>query len=86
MKAEPANVFDINTSTGEIKLKPFIKSMEMVQNITRHQDCKWSVVVQARDQGSPSFAATAVIQIDITEAVRIDSDSSHWSFESMSLS
>ncbi|XP_062859451.1 cadherin-related family member 1 [Trichomycterus rosablanca] len=68
MKAEPENVFDINTSTGEIKLKPFIKSMQMVQNITRRQDCKWSVVVQARDRGSPSFAATAVVQIDIAEA------------------
>ncbi|XP_060796354.1 cadherin-related family member 1 [Neoarius graeffei] len=68
MKAEPENVFDINTSTGEIKLKPFIKSMEMVHNITRQQDCKWSVVVQARDRGSPSFMATAVVQLDITEA------------------
>lgn len=71
MKAEPENVFDINTSTGEIKLKPFIKSMEMVHNITRQQDCKWSVVVQARDRGSPSFMTTAVVQLDITEAVRV---------------
>lgn len=71
MKAEPENVFDINTSTGEIKLKPFIKSMEMVQNITRQHDCKWSVVVQARDRGSPSFMSTAVVQLDITEAVRL---------------
>ncbi|MCJ8738873.1 hypothetical protein PDJAM_G00040650 [Pangasius djambal] len=68
MKAEPENVFDINASTGEIKLKPFIKSMEMVQNITRQHDCKWSVVVQARDRGSPSFMTTAVVQLDITEA------------------
>ncbi|KAG7324754.1 hypothetical protein KOW79_011070 [Hemibagrus wyckioides] len=68
MKAEPENVFDINSSTGEIKLKPFIKSMEMVQNITKQQDCKWSVVVQARDRGSPSFMTTAVVQLDITEA------------------
>ncbi|XP_017570787.2 cadherin-related family member 1 isoform X1 [Pygocentrus nattereri] len=68
MKADPENVFDINTSTGEIKLKPFIKSMEIVQNITRQKDCKWSVVVQARDGGSPSFTTTAVVKIDITEA------------------
>ncbi|XP_034165009.2 cadherin-related family member 1 isoform X2 [Pangasianodon hypophthalmus] len=68
MKAEPENVFDINASTGEIKLKPFIKSMQMVQNITRQHDCKWSVVVQARDRGSPSFMTTAVVQLDITEA------------------
>ncbi|XP_017338471.2 cadherin-related family member 1 [Ictalurus punctatus] len=67
-KAEPENVFDINASTGEIKLKPFIKSMEMVRNITRQHDRKWSVVVQARDRGSPSFMTTAVVQLDITEA------------------
>lgn len=71
MKAEPENVFDINANTGEIKLKPFIKSMEMVHNITRQHDCKWSVVVQARDRGSPSFMTTAIIQLDITEAVRV---------------
>lgn len=69
MKAEPENVFDINTSTGEIMLKPFIKSLEMVQNITKQHDRKWSVVVQARDRGSPSFMSTAVVQLDITEAV-----------------
>lgn len=71
-KAEPENVFDINASTGEIKLKPFIKSMEMVRNITRQHDRKWSVVVQARDRGSPSFMTTAVVQLDITEAVRLE--------------
>lgn len=70
MKADPDNIFDINTSTGEIKLKPYIKSMEIVQNITRQKDCRWSVVVQARDRGSPSFSTTAVVKIDITEAVR----------------
>ncbi|KAF7705693.1 hypothetical protein HF521_020979 [Silurus meridionalis] len=68
MKAEPENVFYINTSTGEIRLKSFIKSMEMVQNITKQYDCKWSVVVQARDRGSPSFMTTAMVQLDITEA------------------
>uniref|UniRef100_A0A672KSS1 Photoreceptor cadherin n=1 Tax=Sinocyclocheilus grahami TaxID=75366 RepID=A0A672KSS1_SINGR len=70
MKADPDNIFDINTSTGEIKLKPYIKSMEIVQNITKQKDCRWSVVVQARDRGSPSFSTTAVVKIDITEAVR----------------
>lgn len=68
LKADPDNIFDINASTGEIKLKPFAKSMEIVQNITRQKDCRWSVVVQARDQGSPSFSTTAVLKIDITEA------------------
>ncbi|XP_026078059.1 cadherin-related family member 1-like isoform X1 [Carassius auratus] len=71
MKADPDNIFDINTSTGEIKLKPFIKSMEIVQNITKNKDCRWSVVVQARDRGSPSFSTTAVVKIDIMEANRL---------------
>ena len=70
MKADPDNAFDINAETGEIKLKPYIKSMEIVQNITKQKDCKWSLVVQARDRGSPSFSTTAVVNIDITEAVR----------------
>uniref|UniRef100_A0A3Q3IFG8 Photoreceptor cadherin n=1 Tax=Monopterus albus TaxID=43700 RepID=A0A3Q3IFG8_MONAL len=68
MTADPDNAFDINVNTGEIKLKPYIKSMEIVQNITKQKDCKWSLVVQARDQGSPSFSTTAVVNIDITEA------------------
>uniref|UniRef100_A0A3Q0TC29 Photoreceptor cadherin n=1 Tax=Amphilophus citrinellus TaxID=61819 RepID=A0A3Q0TC29_AMPCI len=68
MTADPDNVFEINASTGEIKLKPYIKSMEIVHNITKQKDCKWSVVVQARDRGSPSFSTTAVVNIDITEA------------------
>ncbi|XP_041829014.1 cadherin-related family member 1 [Melanotaenia boesemani] len=68
MTADPDNAFDINANTGEIKLKPFIKSMEIVQNITKQKDCKWSLVVQARDRGSPSFSTTAVVNIDITEA------------------
>jgi len=71
MKADPDNAFDINADTGEIKLKPFIKSMEIVQNITKQKDCKWSLVVEARDRGSPSFSTTAVVNIDITEAVRL---------------
>uniref|UniRef100_A0AAX7UKK1 Cadherin domain-containing protein n=1 Tax=Astatotilapia calliptera TaxID=8154 RepID=A0AAX7UKK1_ASTCA len=71
MTADPDNAFDINADTGEIKLKPYIKSMEIVQNITKQKDCKWSVVVEARDRGSPSFSTTAVVNIDITEAVRL---------------
>lgn len=70
MTADPDNAFDIDPDTGEILLKPYIKSMEIVQNITKQKDCKWSLVVQARDRGSPSFSTTAVVNIDITEAVR----------------
>uniref|UniRef100_A0AAY4B154 Photoreceptor cadherin n=1 Tax=Denticeps clupeoides TaxID=299321 RepID=A0AAY4B154_9TELE len=68
MKADPDNIFEINTDTGEIKLKPFVKSLDIVHNITKHKDCKWSLVVQARDRGNPSFSTTAVVKIDITEA------------------
>ncbi|XP_073775607.1 cadherin-related family member 1a isoform X1 [Danio rerio] len=68
MKADPDNIFDINADTGEIKLKPYIKSMDIVQNITNQRDCTWSVVVQAKDRGSPSFSTTTVVKIDITEA------------------
>uniref|UniRef100_A0A674MRT6 Cadherin related family member 1 n=1 Tax=Takifugu rubripes TaxID=31033 RepID=A0A674MRT6_TAKRU len=67
MTADPDNAFEINTDTGEIMLKPFIKSMEIVQNITKEKECRWSLVVQARDRGSPSFSTTAVVNIDITE-------------------
>ncbi|KAI5108027.1 cadherin-related family member 1 isoform X1, partial [Silurus meridionalis] len=67
MKAEPDNIFDINADTGEIKLKSYIKSMDIVQNITSQKDCTWSVVVQARDKGSPSFSTTTLVKIDITE-------------------
>ncbi|KAL3051609.1 hypothetical protein OYC64_001781 [Pagothenia borchgrevinki] len=70
MTADPDNAFDINADTGEIQLKPYIKSMEIVQNITKQKDCKWSLVVQARDRGSPSFSTTAVVNIDITEAIK----------------
>lgn len=70
MKAEPDNnIFDINADTGEIVLKSYIKSMAIIQNITKHTDCTWSLVVQARDRGQPSFSTTAVVKIDITEAV-----------------
>lgn len=72
MKAEPDNnIFDIDVDTGEIVLKSYIKSMAIIQNITKQQDCTWSLVVQARDRGQPSFSTTAVVKIDITEAVSI---------------
>ncbi|XP_055085698.1 cadherin-related family member 1 isoform X2 [Periophthalmus magnuspinnatus] len=70
MKADPDNAFDINAETGDIYLKPYIKSMEIVQNITRQKDCTWSLVVQAKDLGSPSFSTTTVVNIDITEAIK----------------
>lgn len=70
MKADPDNAFDINAETGEIFLKPYIKSMEIVQNITKQKDCTWSLVVQAKDLGSPSFSTTAIVNIDITEAIK----------------
>ncbi|KPP74746.1 cadherin-related family member 1-like [Scleropages formosus] len=71
MKADPDNIFDINGDTGEIKLKPYIKSMDIVQNITKQKECTWSLVVQARDRGSPSFSTTTVVKIDITEATQL---------------
>uniref|UniRef100_A0A8C3CMQ3 Photoreceptor cadherin n=1 Tax=Cairina moschata TaxID=8855 RepID=A0A8C3CMQ3_CAIMO len=67
MQADPANVFDIDQSTGEIKLKSYIRSLDIIHNITKNKDCIWSVVVQAKDRGSPSFSTTAVLKIDITE-------------------
>ncbi|GAA6223404.1 cadherin-related family member 1-like [Lates japonicus] len=72
MKAEPDNnIFDINASTGEIMLKSYIKSMAIIQNITKQRDFTWSLVVQARDRGQPSFSTTAVVKIDITEATQL---------------
>lgn len=70
MQADPANVFDIDQSTGEIKLKSYIRSLDIIHNITNNKDCIWSLVVQAKDRGSPSFSTTAVLKIDITEEVR----------------
>ncbi|XP_073430923.1 cadherin-related family member 1 [Dendrobates tinctorius] len=67
MQADPVNVFDIDQNTGEIKLKSYIRSLDVIQNITRNKNCKWSVVVQAKDKGSPSFSTTAVVKIDVTE-------------------
>ncbi|XP_035796743.2 cadherin-related family member 1 isoform X2 [Amphiprion ocellaris] len=71
MKAEPDNnIFDIDADTGEIVLKSYIKSMAIIQNITKQRDCTWSLLVQARDRGQPSFSTTAVVKIDITEAIK----------------
>ncbi|XP_063163794.1 cadherin-related family member 1 isoform X1 [Candoia aspera] len=67
MQADPANVFDIDQSTGEIKLKSYIQSLDIIHNITKNKDCIWSVVIQAKDRGSPSLSTTAVLKIDITE-------------------
>ncbi|XP_019411323.1 PREDICTED: cadherin-related family member 1 isoform X1 [Crocodylus porosus] len=67
MQADPANVFDIDQSTGEIKLKSYIRSLDIIHNITKNKDCIWSLIVQAKDRGSPSFSTTAVLKIDITE-------------------
>ncbi|GCC26503.1 hypothetical protein chiPu_0004920 [Chiloscyllium punctatum] len=67
MQADPANVFDIDQATGEIVLKSYIKSLEVIHNITRNKHCQWSLVVLAKDRGSPSFSTTAVVRIDITE-------------------
>ncbi|XP_061141264.1 cadherin-related family member 1 [Syngnathus typhle] len=72
MKAEPDNnIFDIDSDTGEINLKSYIKSMAIIQNITKQRDLTWSLVVQARDMGQPSFSTTAVVKIDITEANKL---------------
>ncbi|XP_057704982.1 cadherin-related family member 1 isoform X2 [Corythoichthys intestinalis] len=71
MKADPDNnIFDIDADTGEINLKSYIKSMAIIRNITNQRDFTWSLVVQARDLGHPSFSTTAVVKIDITEAVK----------------
>ncbi|CAB1431033.1 unnamed protein product, partial [Pleuronectes platessa] len=73
MKAEPDNnIFDIDIDTGEIVLKSYIKSMAIIQNITKQRDFTWSLVVQARDRGKPSFSTTAVVKIDITEATQLN--------------
>uniref|UniRef100_A0A452DJZ3 Cadherin-related family member 1 n=1 Tax=Capra hircus TaxID=9925 RepID=A0A452DJZ3_CAPHI len=65
--AEPANVFDINTHTGEIWLKNSIRSLDALHNITPSGDRTWSLEVQAKDRGSPSFSTTALLKIDIVD-------------------
>lgn len=66
-RAEPANVFDIDAHTGEIWLKNSIRSLEALHNITPSGDYSWSLQVQAKDRGSPSFSTTALLKIDITD-------------------
>ncbi|XP_045732192.2 cadherin-related family member 1 [Mirounga angustirostris] len=65
--AEPANVFDIDAHTGEIRLKNSIRSLDALYNITPSGDFTWSLEVQAKDRGSPSFSTTALLKIDITD-------------------
>ncbi|XP_047409413.1 cadherin-related family member 1 [Sciurus carolinensis] len=67
MHAEPVNVFDIDAHTGEIRLKNSIRSLDALHNITPGGDCTWSLQVQAKDRGSPSFSTTALLKIDITD-------------------
>ncbi|XP_032694477.1 cadherin-related family member 1 [Lontra canadensis] len=64
---EPANVFDIDVHTGEIRLKNSIRSLDALHNITPGGDFTWSLEVQAKDRGSPSFSTTALLKIDITD-------------------
>ncbi|XP_012503443.1 PREDICTED: cadherin-related family member 1 isoform X1 [Propithecus coquereli] len=66
-RAEPVNVFDIDAHTGEIWLKNSIRSLDALHNITQSGDCTWSLEVQAKDRGSPSFSTTALLKIDITD-------------------
>lgn len=70
-RAEPVNVFDIDAHTGEIRLKNSIRSLEALHNITPSGDYSWSLQVQAKDRGSPSFSTTALLKIDITDTERL---------------
>ncbi|EHB07411.1 Protocadherin-21 [Heterocephalus glaber] len=72
--AEPANVFDIDAHTGEIRLKNSIRSLDALHNITPIGDYRWSLEVQAKDRGSPSFSTTALLKIDITDAETLSRD------------
>ncbi|KAG8135224.1 hypothetical protein E2320_008267 [Naja naja] len=67
MQTDPADVFDIDQSSGEIKLKSYIRSLDVIHNITKNKDCIWSVIIQAKDRGSPSFSTTAVLKLGIRE-------------------
>ncbi|XP_004607481.2 cadherin-related family member 1 [Sorex araneus] len=72
--AEPANVFDIDARTGEIRLKNSIRSLDALHNITPHGDRTWSLEVQAKDRGSPSFSTTALLKIDIIDTETLSPD------------
>lgn len=67
IRAEPANVFNIDAHTGEIRLKNSIRSLDALHNITHNRGCTWSLEVQAKDRGSPSLSTTALLKIDITD-------------------
>ncbi|XP_016072935.1 PREDICTED: cadherin-related family member 1 [Miniopterus natalensis] len=67
IQAEPANVFNIDAHTGEIRLKNSIRSLDALHNITHNRGCTWSLEVQAKDRGSPSLSTTALLKIDITD-------------------
>ncbi|KAG8520613.1 Cadherin-related family member 1, partial [Galemys pyrenaicus] len=72
--AEPANVFDIDAHTGEIRLKNSIHSLDALHNITPSGDHTWSLEVQAKDRGSPSFSTTALLKIDIIDTEMLSRD------------
>ncbi|XP_004680744.1 PREDICTED: cadherin-related family member 1 [Condylura cristata] len=72
--AEPANVFDIDAHTGEIRLKNFIRSLDALHNITPSGNHMWSLEVQAKDRGSPSFSTTALLKIDIIDTEMMSRD------------
>ncbi|EDL90897.1 MT-protocadherin [Rattus norvegicus] len=74
-RAEPVNVFDIDAHTGEIRLKNSIRSLEALHNITPSGEYSWSLQVQAKDRGSPSFSTTALLKIDITDTERLSRSS-----------
>ncbi|XP_025861490.1 cadherin-related family member 1 isoform X1 [Vulpes vulpes] len=65
--AEPSNVFDIDAHTGEIRLKNSIRSLDALHNMTPGGDFTWSLEVQAKDRGSPSFSTTTLLKIDVTD-------------------
>ena len=60
-------MFDIYAHTGEIWLKNSIRSLDALHNITPNGDRTWSLEVQAKDRGSPSFSTTALLKIDIVD-------------------
>ncbi|XP_075415275.1 cadherin-related family member 1 [Tenrec ecaudatus] len=72
--AEPANVFDIDAHTGEIRLKNSIRSLDALHNLTSGGERTWSLEVQAKDRGSPSFSTTALLRIDITDTETLSRD------------
>lgn len=53
--------------TGEIRLKNSIRSLDALHNITPSGDHTWSLEVQAKDRGSPSFSTTALLKIDVVD-------------------